>query len=171
MFYWNINKLKLQLINEGLSQRALFVYIFIFVMLSELVTLLLPFGKQHEPDTLNILAAVADFVICMLGLFGCYRANGGKAGQQFAERFFSIGIVLMARFVVLLIPAYVVVFALAVVGQATAVEGIAAMMTIAVQVVSLLWFAAYFWRSAVHIGDVAKARSDVSQIGDVTVSA
>ncbi|PPC75989.1 hypothetical protein C4K68_17600 [Pokkaliibacter plantistimulans] len=171
MFYWNINKLKLQLINEGLSQRALFVYIFIYVMLCELATLLLPFGTQRVPDDINILAAVAELVICMLGLFGCYRANGGKAGQHFAERFFSIGIVLLARFVVLLIPVYLVVFALNVMVQATAPEGMKTIMEIAVHVVSLLWSAGYYWRSAVHIGDVARARSGVSQIGDVTVSA
>ncbi|MDH2436604.1 hypothetical protein QCD60_29250 [Pokkaliibacter sp. MBI-7] len=171
MYYWNIKKLKLQLINEGLSQRALFVYIFIYVMLSELVTLLLPFGTQQAPDTANILVAMAEFVICGMGLFGCYRANGGKAGQQFAERFFSIGIVLLARFFALLIPIFVVVFAVAVVSQATGMGDMESTMEAAIYVGMLLWLAAYFWRSAVHIGDVARARSDVSQIGDVTVSA
>jgi hypothetical protein len=105
MYIWNIRKLKLHLINNGLTEIQLFYYILIYVALSSLgYELLVFFPSSEEADLVTYVASTINVLIPVIGTVAAFRANGGRTGSKFPERYFSIAFVAMNRFFVLLIP-------------------------------------------------------------------
>lgn len=105
MYFWNIRKLKLHLINNGLTEIQLFYYILIYVALSSLgFELLIFFPSSEESDWVTYAASTINVLIPIIGTIAAFRANGGRTGSKFPERYFSIAFVAMNRFFVLLIP-------------------------------------------------------------------
>jgi len=102
MFFWKINSLKEHLINHGLSQKHLFVYIFIYTVLAELMYEAIYHMPIYEMNIYDYAQSISNIIIISLGTYIIYRANGGSNGKQFAERYFSIGFVIAIRFIILL---------------------------------------------------------------------
>jgi hypothetical protein len=155
MIWWNIKLLKQRLINEGLSQKHLFVYIFIFIMLSEF---LLQAAFYIPIEGLNIYdyaEFIAEFITIGLGTYLIYRVNGGSEGKQFAERFFSISFVVGMRFFVLSIPIFLI-YLVYIVGQNEGEDG-ELPTTLYESAIFTCWLIAFYWRVIVHVKDVANS--------------
>ena len=105
MYFWKIRKLKDKLKSVGLSQASVFLYIFIFVVFSQLfveINCFIP--RKNFSHAADYIQSIVDILCVGFGTYGCYYANGASAGRQFAERYFSIGLVVGLRFLVIFIP-------------------------------------------------------------------
>lgn len=111
MYFWRIDRLKVDLATGGLSQSEQLKYVVAEVALAGLATIPL-----LEPNWFDVLGALLGVVIMVGGTFYVYRCNGGAAGDDFIVRYTSLGLVAFLRFVVLvLLPvlaAYLVVMEL-----------------------------------------------------------
>jgi O-antigen ligase len=151
MYFWKIKKLREQLILNGLSQRALFVYVFIYVLLCEgCLEFSLLFAAEAETGSADWIWASINTLVIAIGTWLCYYFNGGNRGREFAERYFSISFVVAVRVLALAIPA--MIFYLENFRDEAATAGIVE------QVVVILWTAAYYWRVCTHIKVVARER-------------
>jgi hypothetical protein len=104
MHFWNIEALKKQLKETGLSEKQVFGYILIYVTLTALGMEAMSYLPTEEAGLWDHIAAVANVAIAVGGTILAFSANGGANGRDFAARYFSIGFVATIRFMVLLIP-------------------------------------------------------------------
>jgi hypothetical protein len=104
MYFWNINKLKQQLIETGLTERQLFYYILIAVAFEAISYEMTTYLPYTEPNSWSYVESVFNILIPIIGSIAAFRANGGDSGIKFVERYFSIGFVVSIRFLILLIP-------------------------------------------------------------------
>lgn len=157
MYFWKIKKLRDQLIEQGLGQRAVFIYIFlsslIYIAIIEFAFLLPTEGATRAADFISPLLAVA---VVAVGTYLCYRANGGGAGREFAERFFSIGFVTGLRVLAVYIPALSGLFMILVIVEGADADPDAGLLLI--DTLTQLFTIGYYWRVITHINAVAQAR-------------
>lgn len=158
-FLWNIKKLKEELIHNGLSQKSLFIYILIYMLIAQFFseTTFFPSLEQTAKPT-DYIQGTIDLLVVGLGTYLCFRVNGASAGSHFAERYFSISFVVGLRFLVLLVPAlFLFGFGMEMLQKLGAVETNEAMVDYAtVVLVSSLLILTYA-RIIKHIRDVAMA--------------
>lgn len=152
MYFWKIEKLKEELVEKGLSQSALFKYIFVYIFLSALVYEASYNFVGEESNNFDYLQSIINMVLIGFGTYFCYVANGGANGTDFAERYFSIGFVVAIRFLVLLIPIAIAMSAIFwsdedTVDMSTKWNDV---------VVIVVWTALLYWRTIYHINQVAK---------------
>lgn len=153
MILWNVNKLKENLISDGLSQKLCFYYIFIFVALTEIIMELssyLPNDLDH--NNYDYISSVMYLFVAILGTYLTYVANNKDKGKQFAERFFSLGLVIAIRFILIIII-LAVLYELLNSSVVSEDEVPATNLTDLIFVVSIS--TAYYWRLIVHIKDVS----------------
>jgi hypothetical protein len=151
MYFWRIKKLRDHLILNGLSQRALFIYVFVYVLLCEaFLELSFLFPAESEVESADWIWASINTLFIAIGTWLCYYFNGGNRGREFAERYFSISFVVAVRVLALAIP--VMIFYLENFWDEAAPAGIVE------HVVVMLWTAAYYWRVCTHINVVARER-------------
>jgi len=104
MYFWKIKLLKQQLIEQGLSEKQLFYYILIYVALSFIVIEMAGYFPNETPNAWDYFQSSMNIAIPIIGTIFAFRANGGNEGVRFAERYFSISLVVAIRFSVLLFP-------------------------------------------------------------------
>lgn len=104
MYFWKIGRLKKQLVEQGLSKRQLYYYILISVVINAAVIEIMAYGAPKVATTWDYVFSLVNIGIAIIGTWAIYRANGGDNGVQFAERFFSIGLVAIVRFVAVTAP-------------------------------------------------------------------
>lgn len=151
MYFWKVEKLKQDLINNGLSQEVLFKYIFISLFLSALSFELTYNFVSEESSKIDYIQSALNMALVSFATYFCYVANGRNSGTDFAERFFSIGFVVSLRFIVLLIPIMVAMDFLF-----WDSEGIDDMSTKWYDVAVLTsWSTILYWRVIYHINQVA----------------
>jgi hypothetical protein len=151
MIFWNIKLLKQRLIDEGLSQKHLFAYIFISVMLYDFfLQVIFYIPSEGLYNIFDYAGSIAEFIIIGLGTYLIYRVNGGPDGKQFAERFFSISFVVGIRFFVLLISILIVI----IVGLEEADDGSITTTWFETSIYSC-WLVVFYWRLIVHVKEVA----------------
>jgi hypothetical protein len=159
MYFWNINKLKQQLIETGLTEQQLFYYILIVLAAEVICNELITYLPYTEPNSWSCIESALNILIPILGTIAAFRANGGDSGIKFVERYFSIGFVVSIRFLVLLIPLMALL-----IGSSGVIYGFKDNLpdlpnSIEV-IISSSWYAAVYMRIVKHIGDVAKAQHD-----------
>lgn len=158
MYFWKIKLLKQHLINNGLTEKQLFYYILIYAGLGALGVEMVGYFPNTEPDLWTYVSSAMNILIPILGTIAAFRENGGSSGIKFAERYFSIGLVVTLRFLVLLIPIICLM-----VGYWIFTNGLhndtpettSPLETIVISI----WYAALYFYIAKHIGNVAKAGS------------
>lgn len=108
MYFWKLDQLKRQLTEQGLTEYQMCCYILIDVALSAFAVELMEYLPSGSHNVWTYVESVLNIVIPILGTILIFRANGGVSGIQFAARYFSIGLVVAIRFLVLLIPVMIV---------------------------------------------------------------
>ncbi len=151
MYWWKIEELKGILAKGELSQRVLFIYIFLYVVLSEIAMEFSSYMPYEDVNSYDYSQSISYLVIVIFGTYIAYRVNNGNEGIQFAERYFSIGWVVTIRFIPLLI-----VFAL----LARLIDGESPVdepyqTTPTDLIIGVVWILLVFWRIIANIKDVA----------------
>jgi hypothetical protein len=160
MYFWNIRKLKLHLINNGLTEIQLFYYILIYVALSSLgFELLVFFPSSEESDMTTYAASTINVLIPIIGTIAAFRANGGSTGSKFPERYFSIAFVAMNRFFVLLMPIIVALVAYWIITYGFEQDVLPTSSDFDFMIAFSVWYAAMYLYIAKQIGEVAKHQS------------
>jgi hypothetical protein len=159
MYFWNIKKLKEELIRDGLSQRSTFMYILVSVLLAQFfVTIGFLFPSKDAINAIDYIKPLIDLSVVGAGTYLCFCANGSGSGVQFAERYFSISFVVGLRSMVLVIPlALVTSFAAGIVKIAIGIDSVSSAIHYAILALVRVWLVIVYWRIVTHINDVAKA--------------
>ncbi len=141
MYWWNIEKLKLELAAGPLRPSLAYTYGAIYVVCAAPLGFM-PHGAYNGWDTISMLVAAT---IAFAGIRACYLANGGPNGRDFLDRFFSLSFVVTVR----LLPALAI--AVVLLGL---LKGEKEEATVVDAITSLLGGLIY-WRTAVHTRSVA----------------
>jgi hypothetical protein len=161
MYFWKIKQLKQHLIENGLTEKQLFYYVLIYAGSGAMGIEMMGYIPYAEPDLWSYISSAMNILIPILGTIAAFRANGGSSGVKFAERYFSIGLVVTLRFMVLLIP---VACLMAVYWFSTAgLNGDMSETSSPFEIIVIsIWYAVLYFNIARHIGNVAKAGSPIS---------
>lgn len=155
MIFWSIKLLKQRLIDGGLSQKHLFAYIFTFIMFGETIGLSMFYMSFEGFNRYDHAASMAHFITVSLGTCFIYWANGGSEGEKFAERFFSISIVVGMRFFFLLVPTLIIL----IIGQ-NQLENSEVSTSLYDAIILPALLVTYYWRVMVQVRDVANSSPD-----------
>ncbi len=159
MYFWNLKSLKKDILEHRLSEAQIFYYVLIYIGLSAVSLELVGYFPADDPNSWDYIHSGLNIIIAIVGTIAVYRANDGAAGKRFAEKYFSIGLVVLIRFLPALIPIMVAIFAyygLAVDWSSPDVEADFGTGWLEVLLVSA-WYVAYYVRLVKHVGDTARA--------------
>jgi len=151
MYFWNIDKLKQDIKDGGLSESEQFKYLLVCVVL---VTLGEISFLEESFSSIKYDLAI-DIIFAIFGTYYLYRCNGGANGKRFLEKFFSIGFVVGVRwFVFIMIPIFLILTIDAVfIIFSIEEEKVFDILDYIITPIAML---IYYWRSGIHIKDVAK---------------
>jgi hypothetical protein len=154
MIVWQIRRLSDRLRQGPLTARQALPYL-IAAMAS--VTLIFVFADWSRPwdrdefeTGVDSLTTLVNGLISVVGLYACYRANGGVDGLQLVERVCAIGFVLFLRFIV---PGLLAFIAWT---YATVSLHVLRLSLEELDVLSLLVVALFWIRLRSHVASVAK---------------
>ena len=99
MYVWDIRRLKSDLIARPLTEREQLPYLVVFVALTTIAEIL----TTELSNVWDYLSAAASVITAVGGAIFLYHQNGGRAGQYFLQRYFSIGFVVSIRWLVLVL--------------------------------------------------------------------
>ena len=155
MYFIKLTELKRDLIQDKLGQSGLLKYLLVYVVLTSLIMELGYYFPYEDSSKLDHLSSFLTVTFVAVGTYLAYLANGGASGQQFAERYFSIGFVVSIRFLIFLIPITFIIVML-MTNSPTAENN----ETTWYEFIALTaWEALLYWRIIYHINDVAKKTS------------
>lgn len=155
MYLWNIHALKESIRSNGLTERAKFVYLLIWIVLFPLLgQIAFISGAQWAWTTPEIISFAAVWAIFLIGMFVAYLWNGGSKGSGFVNKFTSIGFVVSIRFLPLFIVAIIASALISIGVYDLSVDGSDFRMTWIDVVTMSVVSAWYMWRIAVHVRDV-----------------
>lgn len=153
MYFWKLDSLKKQLAEQGLTEYQVYCYILVYVSLSAIAVELMRYLPAESHNVWTYVESALNIGIPILGSILIFRANGGASGSQFAARYFSIGLVVTIRFLVLLIP---VTIAMGIYWFFT-YEGVETSTSWMEVAVFSSWYALLYANIAKHVRTVAQA--------------
>lgn len=96
MYFWRIEKLKIEMASRPLTERVTLPYVVISAMLVAAIGYV-PFATFNLWDGLGAAWSIA---LAALGTLYIYRQNGGAEGRHFLQRYLAIGWVVTVRWIV-----------------------------------------------------------------------
>ena len=101
MYFWNIEKLKTQLIEKPLSDKEVLPYL--------IITMALLVAERYLPQSAEFnlwdyLLLAFEVISVVAGTYWLYLKNKANAGSHFLQRYFAIGWVAAIRILVWTIP-------------------------------------------------------------------
>ncbi len=159
MYFWNIKALKKELVANTLTESQVFAYFLTMLTLNALVYESIPlFPSAEETTAWDYAGYVGSVVFTLGGTLLAYRVNGGSAGKDFLRRYFPLMWVLTVRFLVVLLPLFVVALIPMFYFFGTeAADEDSVTLSMYVVIMGWAWFLAFYYRLAVHMRDVARA--------------
>jgi hypothetical protein len=105
MYFWNINKLKAQLIERPLTEKETLPYIIATVLMYVLLIELISFSHSFEVNSAESIAygawdylfAALTFVISTLGIVWLFKKNKVQSENYFLQRYTALGWVVAVR--------------------------------------------------------------------------
>ena len=116
MYFTQYHPLKERLRDRSITDREALPYLVMFCML-EVVGVLMPFWEQ--PNKWDFVSTFFGLLITFGGVIFAYRCNGGKDGYDFIQKFVILGWVVTFRFILLVIPLFLAVYDLGILGDTT----------------------------------------------------
>ena len=113
MYFWDVDGLKDELINGTLPENSKFIYLFIYVL--AMAFYMFEPGLAVEAaasDAKQYWANIVFMLIVIGGTVVAYIANEGATGREFADRYFSLGLVSLIRVLAFSMPIFVIVAAI-----------------------------------------------------------
>jgi hypothetical protein len=111
MYFWNVERLKEDIKADNFKEKDRFDYAFIYIALSAIGMEATTYMPVESPNVWDSVRSIGNIIIAIMGTFFAYKANGGYSGTDFLGRFFSISFVVVIRFIALLIPMFIALFA------------------------------------------------------------
>jgi len=148
MYFWNIEKLKQDIKNGGLSESVQFKYFFIWIVLTLFCEL------EYIDSNFNDIKYefAIDLILNILGTIYLYQCNGGANGKDFLQKYFSIGLVVFFRLILYFIAFMLLLSILLAFSEISDVQYDKLINYIITPILLLV----YYWRAGIHIKDVAK---------------
>jgi len=113
MYLWDVSGLKDELINRTLAESTKFAYLFIYVIAMTFYMFEPGLGvEEAKSDARQFWANIIFALIVVGGTLVAYIANGGESGENFADRYFSLGLVSLVRVLALSMPVFVIIAAI-----------------------------------------------------------
>ena len=144
MYFWNIEKLKEDIVAERFSEKNRFAYLLIYVVLAAIVMEAFLYIEVENLNIWDVVSSIGNIVITIVGTFFAYEANGAREGKDFLGRYLSIGFVMSIRFLALLVPIMIALIFLNDGERTRPLESI----------LLLAWLVFLYVRICKHIGDV-----------------
>ena len=110
MYFWKIEELKQDIREKNVSEFTIFIYFMIFFIGSYAVYELSYIWPPEEVNNWDIIGSIASIVLGVSATFTMFFLNGGKSGNQFLTKYFSIGFVASIRYFVITIPLLLIPF-------------------------------------------------------------
>lgn len=153
MYWWNVEALKKDLARGALPGHGVFVYFFAVLVVDSLMIATWGLFPAADGGTgWDYLYAGGYVLIVLAGTLVLYRRNGGAQGRLFLERYFPLLWVLGVRFLVFTVPLMLpwMIWNWDLEAEAVVDSGPETAVSLAV-------FVLYYWRLAVHLGQVRDA--------------
>lgn len=147
MYFWNVNALKQQLKDSGLSEVDSLKYLLLLALIG-----MLPIPIPPYFTTGTYIYYVIGTIIFALGTLYCYRKNGGPSGTDFLKRYIALSWVLAIRF----FPAILLLGLLMAFGVFSRLSF--SEQKVIVLLILYSYPIIYYWRIAHHIKDISSAR-------------
>jgi hypothetical protein len=147
MYFWKIEKLKKDLLEKPLSESESFKYLFVTLVVDSLG--MIPFLENNIWD---IYSAIIMGVITVIGVYYVYKCNKGANGNNFFQKYFSIGLVVGIRLIVLFMLPIMLVYFIVV----EIFSSISDSTTLSEVIFLNLLYISYFWLLGKHVKEVAK---------------
>lgn len=147
MYFWNINALKNDLSQGGISETESFKY-----LLANILINCIPSASSNTPDDLaHTIYPWVRIVIILLGTLYAFHKNGGQKGHDFILRYMSTLWVTGIRWAICIsIPFMIVVGILSIpLDSPKYLPGWLVVVT------------AFYWRVSAHVQDVAAKTENV----------
>ena len=144
MYFLNINALKQQLKDPGLTEIDSLKYLLLLSLIG-----MLPIPKPPYFTTGTFLYYVVGTIIFVLGTLYCYQKNGGPSGTDFLKRYIALSWVLAIRFLPIILL-FGLLMALGVFSRLTFSE-----QKVIVLFIIYSFSIIYFWRIAHHMEDIS----------------
>jgi hypothetical protein len=113
MYFWKIEKLKNDLLIKPLSESESFKYLFAIITALSLIGIL-DVLVEMDPTFLmiynkwDVFSSINDGLINAIGVYYVYKCNKGANGDNFLQKFLSIGWVVGIRWLVIYLPLIVI---------------------------------------------------------------
>lgn len=105
MYFWEINKLKEEIHSRSINETSKLLYILIPMMLNYLVIDFVDLWiGQNDYDYWYQLSTVLSSILLITCTVVMFYLNGGKAGNNFLTKYFSISFVGGIRYIVFTLP-------------------------------------------------------------------
>jgi len=152
VYFWNIHALKEDIKNGKLSQDTkIFPYFMMYIFLTTVAIEVTPLFPQENLNNCDILMAILNILITILGTFYLYRSNGGANGEDFLIKYFSIIFVITIRYLIyLLLPLMII---LSFYWQYTFADSQTIPTTYVEIILTSIWLIVLYYRTAYHIRD------------------
>ena len=151
MYFWKIEKLKEDIKSDRFSEKDRFAYFIVGITLSAIGMETTTGLVEENPNIWDMLSAIGNVIIAVVGTVFAYRANGSANGKDFLGRFLSIGFVVSIRFLVFIIPLLIALAFLSITVFPEVDENMSSLIFI---LPFLSWYALLFWYICRHINDV-----------------
>ncbi len=153
MYFWKIELLKDDLINNRFDDKSLLPYIILTIFLYTLGTEITAYIPYEEVNLLTYLLSFMNVLIPIIGTIYIYKKNGGANGKNFANRYITISFVIGIRFLVYLIPVMIILICY---WNFTFSEQETIPTTLFEIVVLSLWYIILYYNIAKHIESLSK---------------
>lgn len=115
MYFWKIEKLKNDLLIKPLSESESFKYLFAYLASESLLLIFIDIDDITVPNLeftnmWDVFSSINGFLINAIGVYYVYKCNKGANGDNFLQKFFSIGWVVGIRLIVLFLPLMLLLF-------------------------------------------------------------
>jgi len=97
MYFWNINSLKNDIRDNGFNDRFVFPYILVYVIITTFLIEILRYIGGEEGSIYEYFYTALVLILSILGIIYIYKKNGMENGNNFANKFFTIGLVVLIR--------------------------------------------------------------------------
>ena len=148
MYFWNIEKLKQDIKNGGLSESMQFKYFLIWIILTIFAEL--SYVDSNFSDIKYEFAT--DLLFTILGTIYLYKCNGGANGKDFLQKYISIGLVVFFRIILYFIAFMILLTILLAFSEISDAQ----YDNLVNYIITPILLLVYYWRAGIHIKDVAK---------------
>ncbi len=105
MYFWKIENLKKDLIKGSLSENESFMYLMATLIIYGFSTIPL-----LDSTMWDVYAGLVGFVLQIIGAYYVYKCNKGSSGNNFLQKYLSIGWVLGIRWLIMVLIPFVAVY-------------------------------------------------------------